>query len=71
MEAARTRLRQARELLHGPDDHEPPADLLAALVEAMDAVLDVDIVTEAKKYAVSAIDNAHTARMHLGQLIGS
>jgi hypothetical protein len=70
LQKALTRLQAARELLHGPDDAEPPQDLLAALGEARDAVVDVDSITEAKKYAVAAIDNADTARVHLGQLTG-
>ncbi|SNS54337.1 hypothetical protein SAMN04488107_2946 [Geodermatophilus saharensis] len=61
-------LQESKELLTVADDAEPSPDLLAALVQARDAVLDVDTTTDAKKHAPAAIADASEARARLGQL---
>jgi hypothetical protein len=68
VEEAVTRLRAQRKLFNGPDDAEPRTDLLDALVEARDAALAVDLLTDAKKHAASAISGMQEARMRLGHL---
>jgi hypothetical protein len=68
VDEALAQLRAQRELLDGRDDAEPPVELLDILVQARDATLSVDLRTDAKKHAASAIGNMQDARMMLGQL---